>query len=111
MDENNSKIIELLSDMRSDLKQLPNIVTEVKVINEKIKRFDTMDERVTVLEKSEAKNQGSIQAIRWVGGAVSAVLLIIASWLCSTTMKNNNDVALLLQRFGAIESILYANHK
>lgn len=101
MDENNSKIIELLSDMRSDL----------KVINEKIKRFDTMDERVTVLEKSEAKNQGSIQAIRWVGGAVSAVLLIIASWLCSTTMKNNNDVALLLQRFGAIESILYANHK
>lgn len=104
--------IETMQDeLKEALKILAEIASEIKVINEKIKRFDTVDERVTMLERHEAKSQGSIATIKWIVGALSGVFIVIATWLCSTTINNKNDVSLIVQRLGNIENTVNATHK
>jgi hypothetical protein len=99
--------IETMQDeLKEALKILAEIASEIKVINEKIKRFDTMDERVGLLERNESRNDGGISSIKTMFTVCGALILSAIGWLYHTTYDNNNNVLLLTQRMGNIEQII-----
>lgn len=94
--QDNDKIVEILSEIRSD----------IRLINEKIKQVDGIDDRVTVLERNESRNEGGISSIKTLCTVFSALVISAVGWLYHTTYNNNNDVLLLLQRVGNLEQII-----
>lgn len=99
--------IETMHDeLKEALKILAEIASEIKVINEKIKRFDTMDERVSLLERNESRNDGGISSIKTMFTVCGALILSAIGWLYHTTYDNNNNVLLLAQRMGNVEQII-----
>lgn len=99
--QENEKIVEILSEIRSD----------IRLINEKIKQVDGIDERVTVLERNESRNEGGLSTIRALGTVFGALIISALGWLYHTTYANNNDVLLLLQRVGNLEQVIHDAHK
>ncbi len=99
--QENDKIVEILSEIRSD----------IRLINEKIKQVDGIDDRVTVLERNESRNEGGVSTIKTIGTIFGALFISALGWLYQTTYKNNNDVSLLLQRVGNLEQVIHDSHK
>ena len=99
--QDNDKIVEILSEIRSD----------IRLINEKIKQVDGIDERVTVLERNESRNEGGVSTVKTIGTIFGALFISALGWLYQTTYKNNNDVSLLLQRVGNLEQVIHDSHK
>lgn len=99
--QDNDKIVEILSEIRSD----------IRLINEKIKQVDGIDERVTVLERNESRNEGGVSTVKTIGTIFGALFISALGWLYQTTYKNNNDVLLLLQRVGNLEQVIHDAHK
>lgn len=99
--QENDKIVEILSEIRSD----------IRLINEKIKQVDGIDDRVTVLERNESRNEGGLSTIKTIGTIFGALFISALGWLYQTTYKNNNDVSLLLQRVGNLEQVIHDSHK
>ncbi|QHJ85221.1 MAG: hypothetical protein [Caudoviricetes sp.] len=99
--QDNDKIVEILSEIRSD----------IRLINEKIKQVDGIDERVTVLERNESRNEGGVSTVKTIGTIFGALFISALGWLYQTTYKNNNDVMLLLQRVGNLEQVIHDAHK
>ncbi|QHJ84932.1 MAG: hypothetical protein [Caudoviricetes sp.] len=99
--QENEKIVEILSEIRSD----------IRLINEKIKQVDGIDERVTVLERNESRNEGGVSTVKTIGTIFGALFISALGWLYQTTYKNNNDVLLLLQRVGNLEQVIHDAHK
>lgn len=99
--QENDKIVEILSEIRSD----------IRLINEKIKQVDGIDDRVTVLERNESRNEGGVSTIKTIGTIFGALFISALGWLYQTTYKNNNDVSLLLQRVGNLEQVIHDSNK
>ncbi|QHJ84613.1 MAG: hypothetical protein [Caudoviricetes sp.] len=99
--QENDKIVEILSEIRSD----------IRLINEKIKQVDGIDDRVTVLERNESRNEGGVSTVKTIGTIFGALFISALGWLYQTTYKNNNDVSLLLQRVGNLEQVIHDSHK
>lgn len=99
--QENDKIVEILSEIRSD----------IRLINEKIKQVDGIDDRVTVLERNESRNEGGLSTIKTIGTIFGALFISALGWLYQTTYKNNNDVSLLLQRVANLEQVIHDSHK
>lgn len=99
--QDNDKIVEILSEIRSDL----------RLINEKIKEIPDLDERVTKLERNESRNEGGVSSVKALGTVFGALIVSALGWLYHTTYENNNDVMLLLQRMGNVEQVIHDSHK
>lgn len=99
--QENDKIVEILSEIRSD----------IRLINEKIKQVDGIDDRVTVLERNESRNEGGVSTVKTIGTIFGALFISALGWLYQTTYKNSNDVSLLLQRVGNLEQVIHDSHK
>lgn len=101
IEEKMDKVIDSLNEMNVNL----------KLNNEKLKQVDEIDDRVTVLERNESRNEGGISTIRALGTVFGALIISALGWLYHTTYANNNDVLLLLQRVGNLEQVIHDAHK
>lgn len=94
--QDNDKIVEILSEIRSD----------IRLINEKIKQVDGIDDRVTVLERNESRNEGGISSIKTLCTIFGALMISAVGWLFATTLNNNKDIATSISRIGNLEQII-----
>ena len=95
------EIVKILYEIRGSL----------QLINEQIKPIPQLDDRITVLERNESRNEGGVSTIKAIGTIFGALFISALGWLYQTTYKNNNDVLLLLQRVGNLEQVIHDAHK
>lgn len=97
VDGNDNKIIEILSEIRGD----------IRLINEKIKEVDSLSDRVSILERNESRNEGRISGIRFMITIFGFLVVGGITWIYQTTYKNDTALSILLQRVDNIENILH----
>ena len=100
-----------MQDNDEIVKILYKIEGSLELIREQIKPIPDLDDRITVLERNESRNEGGLSTIRALGTVFGALIISALGWLYHTTYANNNDVLLLLQRVGNLEQVIHDAHK
>ena len=96
IEEKMDKLIDSLNEMNVNL----------KLNNEKLKQVDEIDDRVTVLERNESRNEGGISSIKTLCTIFGALMISAVGWLFATTLNNNKDIATSISRIGNLEQII-----
>lgn len=96
IEEKMDKVIDSLNEMNVNL----------KLNNEKLKQVDEIDDRVTVLERNESRNEGGISSIKTLCTIFGALMISAVGWLFATTLNNNKDIATSISRIGNLEQII-----
>ena len=96
IEEKMDKLIDSVNEMNITL----------KLNGKQLEQIPDLDNRVTVLERNESRNEGGISSIKTLCTVFSALVISAVGWLYHTTYNNNNDVLLLLQRVGNLEQII-----